>query len=230
LLPFPGDLIDLLPFLGNILKVTAAFCGIHLLGVIFVPDILAISSSPRRNGNSELALRSFCRAAEEKDIAVELIRLHELRLSPCRGCELCARDGKCVVEDNMQPLYKKVAEARGLVLATPIYFGSLSAQLKIFIDRFECWWHAKYRLKKPFVLPEQKKAGFLLCAGALRKPEFGDNAAFIAGVFFHSINYHYDGMLHLQGLDNMGAINSNPAALKDAYDAGKEFVRSRLLL
>ena len=192
-------------------------------------SLLAISSSPRRHGNSELALRAFCRAAEEKAITVELIRLHELKLNPCRGCELCARDGFCVVEDNMQPLYKKVAAAQGLVLATPIYFGSLSAQLKIFIDRFECWWHAKYRLKKPFVLREQQKAGFILCTGALHKPEFGHNAAFISGVFFNSINYHYGGMLHLQGLDARGEIESNPAALQAAYDAGAEFVRTQLL-
>lgn len=193
-------------------------------------SLLAISSSPRRHGNSELALLSFCRAAEEKDVAVEVIRIHELGLKPCRGCDRCAGDGICVVADKMQPLYEKVAAVKGLVLATPVYFGSLSAQLKIFMDRFQCWWQAKYRLRKPFVLPAQKKAGFIICTGALHKPEYGDNIAAIGKVFYHNINYHYGGILCLQGLDKKGEINSNPAALKAAYDAGEKYVRTRILL
>ncbi|NLA11484.1 MAG: flavodoxin family protein [Firmicutes bacterium] len=192
-------------------------------------NILAISASPRRNGNSELALRSFCRAAEENGITVELIRLQELRLEPCRGCELCEADGICVVKDKMQPLYEKVAAVKGLVLATPIYFGSLSAQLKIFMDRFQSWWQAKYRLDKPFVRLEDEKIGYIISTGALQRPDFADNAVAIAKVYFHSINYHYGGSLSLQGLDRKGEINADPAALDKAYDAGKEFV-SRYLL
>ncbi len=188
--------------------------------------ILAISSSPRRNGNSELALHSFCRAAEEKNIAVETIRLQELKLEPCQGCERCAADGICIVRDRMQPLYDKVAAAEGLVLATPVYFGSLSAQLKIFMDRFQCWWQAKYRLNKPFVLPSQRKAGFIICTGALHRPEFGDNVEAVAKVFFHSINYSFKGSLFLHGLEHKGEINDKPEDLKAAYDAGKEYAES----
>ncbi len=192
-------------------------------------NLLAISSSPRRGGNSELALRIFCQAAEEKGISVEMLRLHELNLKPCRGCDRCAADGICIIADKMQPLYEKVASVKGLVMATPIYFGSLSAQLKIFIDRFQCWWQAKYRLKKPFVLPAQNKAGFIICTGALHKPEYGDNIEAIGKTFFHNINFYYGGILCLQGLDKKGEINNNPAALKAAYDAGKKFVNTLIL-
>lgn len=191
--------------------------------------ILAISSSPRRNGNSELALRSFCRAAEEKNISVEIARLHELRLEPCRGCEHCAADGICIVKDKMEPFYDKVAAAKGLVLATPVYFGSLSAQLKIFMDRFQCWWQAKYHLKEPFVHLSQNKVGFVICTGALHRKDFGDSVEAIGKIFFHTINYHFGGFLFLQGLDRKGEIKNDPAALKAARDAGVEFVQSHLL-
>lgn len=153
-----------------------------------------------------------------------MIRLHELGLKPCQGCDQCARTGRCIIDDQMQPLYEKVAAVKGLVLATPIYFGSLSAQLKIFMDRFQCWWQAKYRLKKPFVLPAQNKAGFIICTGALHKPEYGNNIAAIGRVFFHNINFYPGGILCLQGLDKIGDINGSPAALKAAYDAGVTFV------
>lgn len=191
--------------------------------------MLAILSSPRRNGNSELALRSFYRAAEEKNIPVEIARLHELRMETCRGCERCAADGVCIVKDTMEPFYDKVATVKGLVLATPIYFGSLSAQLKIFMDRFQCWWQAKYRLKNPFVDLRQNKAGFIICTGALYRKDFGDNIEAIGKVFFHTINYHFGGFLFLPGLDQKGDIKNDPAALKAAYDAGEEFVQSYLL-
>lgn len=191
--------------------------------------ILAISSSPRRGGNSELALLSFCRAAEERGIPVEVIRLQGLNIEPCRGCELCAADGICIVKDRMQPLYDKVATVSGLVLATPVYFGSLSAQLKIFMDRFQCWWQAKYRLHRPFVLPSQKKAGFIICTGALHRPEFGDNVEAVAKVFFHSINYSFKGSLFLHGLEHKGEINGKPEDLKAAYDTGNNFVETSLV-
>ncbi len=195
-----------------------------LWGGDLLADILAISSTPRRNGNSELALRYFCRAAEESNISVEMIRIHELTLEPCRGCERCAADGICIVADKMQPLYDKVATAKGLVLATPVYFGSLSAQLKIFIDRFQCWWHAKYTLNRPFVQLSQHKAGFIICTGALHRPEFGDNVEAVGKVFFHSINYHFGGFLCLQGLESRGEIKNDPATLKTAYNEGVNFL------
>jgi multimeric flavodoxin WrbA len=191
--------------------------------------LLAISSTPRRGGNSEAALHSFCRAAEENNISVEIVRLQELRLEPCRGCERCEADGICVIKDRMVPLYQKVAAVDGLVLATPIYFGSLAAQLKIFMDRFQCWWQAKYRLKKPFVELAQNKAGFVLCTGALHRKDFGDNVEAVSRVFFHSINYHFGGFLCLQGLDRKGEIEKDTAALLAAYEAGKKFVSTYLL-
>jgi len=191
--------------------------------------LLAISSTPRRGGNSEAALHSFCRAAEENNISVEIVRLQELRLEPCRGCERCEADGICIIKDRMVPLYQKVAAVDGLVLATPIYFGSLAAQLKIFMDRFQCWWQAKYRLKKPFVELAQNKAGFVLCTGALHRKDFGDNVEAVSRVFFHSINYHFGGFLCLQGLDRKGEIEKDTAALQAAYEAGKKFVSTYLL-
>ena len=113
------------------------------------PNLLAVSSSPRRGGNSETLLKAFLEGASKKGWQGETVRLNELSLKPCQDCDGCAKDGRCVIKDDMQLLYPKVLAARGLVLATPIYFGSVSAQLKIFIDRFQCWWQAKYPLQSP---------------------------------------------------------------------------------
>ncbi len=185
--------------------------------------LLAISSSPRRNGNSELLLNSFGEGAKEAGRRVETVRLNDLRFRPCQACDRCSSTGKCVIKDDMQNLYPMVETAGGIVLATPIHFGSISAQLKMFIDRFQCWWHAKYTLKSPFVRLEENRPGFLICCGALKNKEYCANALQIGKVFFHNINYSYAGFLCKQGFDLKGSIAENPANLKEAWQAGFDF-------
>jgi multimeric flavodoxin WrbA len=182
--------------------------------------LLAISSSPRRGGNSEILLHSFCRAFQEEGWTIRMIRLNELRYRPCQACDHCAGTGACVQRDDMAEVYTMVRSARAMVLATPIYFGTVSGQLKTFIDRFQCWWQAKYQLKQPFVRREENRAGFLICAGALRKPEYCASASAVAAVFFHNLNFHYKGSHCLQGYDAKDSIKNEPPAVDAAYRAG----------
>lgn len=192
--------------------------------------VLAVVGSPRPGGNSDLLTGSFLTGARERGVeSVEIIYLNQLNLRPCQGCDGCATDGICIIADDMQEIYRQVQTASGVLLASPIYFEGLSAQAKIFIDRFQCWWQAKYRLKKPFVELAQNKAGFVLCTGALHRKDFGDNVEAVSRVFFHSINYHFGGFLCLQGLDRKGEIEKDTAALLAAYEAGKKFVSTYLL-
>jgi len=185
--------------------------------------LLAVSSSPRRNGNSEILLNNFLEGSQKAGLKVKMIRLNEFSFLPCQACDRCASDGRCVIKDDMQNLYPLVECASGIVLATPIFFGSMSAQLKMFIDRFQCWWQAKYRLHKPFVRPEENRPGFLICCGALPKKEYCTSAVAIGKVFFHNINFKFAGSLCKQGYDEKGSIAQNPANLEEAERAGYEF-------
>ncbi len=186
--------------------------------------LLAISSSPRRNGNSELLLQSFNEGVQDGGGKVNSLRISELQFSPCKACDRCATSGECILQDDMQSIYPLIVSAGAMVLATPIYFGSLSAQLKMFIDRFQCWWYAKYRLKEPFVKPEEGKPGFFMSVGALRNKDHAQNALAVARVYFHTINYRYVDSLSCCGLDKKGAIGKQPDALQNAYEAGRSFV------
>lgn len=187
-------------------------------------SLLAISASPRKGGNSETLLDAFLLGTGEK-ISIEKIRLNPLSMRPCQACDRCATGGKCAVRDDMQVIYPLVASARALVLATPIYFGSVSAQLKIFMDRFQCWWQAKYILKKPFVDPAEERPGTILCSGALHRPAYCESAAAIAKVFFHNINFKYSGQLCFQGFDERGSLARKEERLAEARRAGEKFAR-----
>ena len=98
-------------------------------------NVLIVSSSPRKNGNSELLCKEFCEGALEMGHNAELVRLADLRIGYCKGCYACRKKGRCVQEDDMPALLEKVRAADVLVLATPVYFYCMSAQLKTFIDR-----------------------------------------------------------------------------------------------
>lgn len=186
-------------------------------------NVLAVSSSPRRNGNSELLLNSFRKGVEDKGHRVWYVRLNTSNFSLCQACDLCAEDGECILEDDLQEVYEQVARASGIVLATPVYFGSMSAQLKMFVERFQGWWHAKYNLKRPRVKSEENRPGFFICVGALKKKSYCENALEIARVFYHNVNYRYYDCLFYRGVDDKGAIKSYPGALQEARSAGQRF-------
>jgi multimeric flavodoxin WrbA len=99
------------------------------------PKVTAFIGSPRKGGNSELLTKELLKAAEEEGAETEAIRLAEYDLKPCDACLACRKTKKCKIEDDGEKLFNKVMEADGIVLATPVYFGSCSPQTKIFVDR-----------------------------------------------------------------------------------------------
>ena len=98
-------------------------------------NIIIVSSSPRKDGNSETLCKEFKKGAMDAGHRVELICLREYKLNYCTGCYSCANTGKCFQEDGLNELSQKLIEADVIVFASPVYFYSMSGQLKVFIDR-----------------------------------------------------------------------------------------------
>ncbi len=98
-------------------------------------NVLIISSSPRRGGNSDLLCDQFLKGAQEAGHRVEKIRLSEQKIHYCTGCGVCNATHRCVQPDDMALLLEKMVQADVIVLATPVYFYSMDGQLKTFIDR-----------------------------------------------------------------------------------------------
>ena len=96
--------------------------------------ILGISGSPRRMA-TEHSLGEALRMLEEQGLETEQFNLRGKKISPCRHCDYCLKNKECIEKDDMYQLYPLLAEADGLVIATPVYNGSMSAQTKIAIDR-----------------------------------------------------------------------------------------------
>lgn len=97
--------------------------------------VLIISSTPRKNGNSQILCEAFEKGAKETGNDVELISLRENRINYCVGCYGCRKTGKCVQKDGMNEILDKMLDADVLVFGTPIYMYDVCGQLKTFIDR-----------------------------------------------------------------------------------------------
>lgn len=103
--------------------------------------VLILSGSPRKDGNSDLLCDEFAKGAAEAGHEVEKVRVAQQNIHPCIACYHC-RDhgGECVFTDDMAELLQKMIDADVLVLASPVYFYSIDAQLKAVIDRTVARW------------------------------------------------------------------------------------------
>ena len=103
--------------------------------------VLILSGSPRKSGNSDLLCDEFMRGAQEAGNEVEKIRVAEKKIAPCSACYYCRQSGgACAHKDDMAEILQKMIDADVLVLASPVYFYSIDAQLKAVIDRTVARW------------------------------------------------------------------------------------------
>ncbi|NLE95714.1 MAG: flavodoxin family protein [Dehalococcoidia bacterium] len=96
---------------------------------------LGISGSPRSGGNCEFLTQHTLKALAEEGIETEFISLAGLSIGHCTGCYACKNEHRCIIEDDLAPIYEKMLAADGIILATPVYFSSASSLMKAFMDR-----------------------------------------------------------------------------------------------
>ncbi len=164
--------------------------------------ILILEGSPRPNGNSCILSNEFARGAEEAGCSVDKIQISRKKISGCLGCNACYRNGgSCVQKDDMEEIRAKMLEADVIVLASPIYFYSMTAQMKALVDRTYAFFNQLAGKTFYFVItcaatdasytetmlaslrgftccvPEAKEGGAVLGVGAMEAGEIRSSAA-----------------------------------------------------
>lgn len=182
-------------------------------------NIVAINASPRRGGNTETLLERFLRGASGQGAVIKSFVLAEMEFSPCMECEGLGNNTGCVVNDELQELFPEVDKADVVVLGAPIFFGSLCAQAKMMVDRFQCRWRAKEILKLD--LAQKRKKGVFICVEASERDDFLQNAKSIVRNFFATINAEYSAEIFCRGVDVKKAVLKRPEALHQAESLGK---------
>ena len=183
--------------------------------------VLGICGSPRRGGNTEVLLDKALEGAASSGAECEKIVLSDLKIAPVseEEYEKTSSEGFSPVADDMHTIYRKIKEADALIIASPVFFGSLSTQTKMMIDRFQCIWVAR-NINKTEPYPDRKPGAFL-CAGAAERKDFFDNARSIIKHFFATVNRHYGEELFCPGLDKKGDALKRPEYLEKAYELGR---------
>ncbi len=114
--------------------------------------ILILSSSPRKGSNSEALAASFARGAAEAGNEVETILLRETQYGFCKGCMACFKLGRCVIKDDAVEIVAKMHDADILVFATPVYYYSVSGQLKTILDRANPLYGTDYAFTQVYLM------------------------------------------------------------------------------
>lgn len=179
--------------------------------------VLGVLGSPRRGGNTELLLDAALEGAAEEGASIEKVVLDALDIRPCTACDGC-RDGiRCVLNDDMAALYPKIEDADAIVLASPVYFESVTAQTKAFIDRCQLFWCRKYLLG----MKGKRRAGALLAVGARVRTDFHAPEA-TARALFHTLDAMPCQVLAYAGFEEPRSIEDHPDALRESRELGRQ--------
>lgn len=187
--------------------------------------VVAIFGSPRADGNSDILLNHSIQGAEAGGAEVQKIVVRDLQIAPCNSCGGCFDKGECVIHDDMQKVYAHLVDTDGIMVASPIYFMSVSAQLKALIDRCQAFWARKYILHLPVRKGARIANGFLIATAARSsEEEFFTGAVKTIKAFFHVLDTKYVGDLLCCGLEEKGTANTRRDLLQKAFNAGKQLL------
>jgi multimeric flavodoxin WrbA len=178
--------------------------------------VLVFKGSPRENGNSSALAEKAAEGARVAGAEVECFSLHRMDIRPCDACDTCQETGVCVLSDDMQALYPKLEKAGAIVIASPIYWFTVSAQTKLFIDR----WYAMETPRGNAL--KGKQFGILLT--------YGDTDPYSSGAI-NAIRTFQDMLRYLGG--NLAGIvygtamdprdvHKQPKLMQDAFQLGQK--------
>jgi multimeric flavodoxin WrbA len=189
-------------------------------------NIIAIYGSPRRNGNSAALLQQAVTGARQEGAHVEEVFLRDYKISPCLEIYNCIKTGECAIRDDFPEILAKVEASDGIMLASPIFFYSVSAHTKIFMDRCQSLWVRKYWIEKQVFgeAPETRK-GLFISVGATSGKKLFDGAILTVKYFFDVLNAGLWKTILCRGVDRRGEIDKKTDYLTEAFDAGKELAQ-----
>ncbi len=180
--------------------------------------ILGIMGSPRIKGNTDLLLEEALRGAKSRQAEVEKLIVDKMKITPCKEYYACLKDGNCIIRDDMDIIIPKLLEADGVIVASPMFFYGVSAQLKALIDRCQALWARRYVLK---TLPESSKKGAFIGVGATKGKQLFEGSILTVKYFFKAFGVEYADELLVRGVDKRGEIKEHPDMLAKAYELGE---------
>ncbi|WP_455539722.1 flavodoxin family protein [Terrisporobacter sp.] len=175
-------------------------------------NILIISASFRKGGNSDLLSNEFIKGAREAGHQVEKIYLTDKKMEFCRGCLVCQTTGKCIIKDDIAEVLEKMRKVDVIVFTTPIYYYEMSGQMKTFLDRSNPLFPGDYNFKDIY---------YILTAADENEESTKGPLKGLDGWIYCFEQAKLSGTLFAGGVTDKADIEKFPAKLKEAYEMGK---------
>jgi multimeric flavodoxin WrbA/protein-tyrosine-phosphatase len=181
--------------------------------------VLGLQGSPRKKGNTNYLLTEFMKAAEKSGARTHIIDVCRKNIIPCKEYVVCEKKGFCPIDDDVKDeVYPLLRQADVVVIATPIFFYNMTAQLKAVIDRCQTFWARKYKLKLKDPGANMRR-GFLLAVGATRGKNLFEGLNLTAQYFFDAVWAKFEGSLTYRGIEGPKDLAGNPTVLEDVAKA-----------
>ncbi len=186
--------------------------------------VLGFQGSPRKKGNTSFLLATFMQAVEKLGAQTQIVDVARKNITPCKEYVVCERKGYCPIDDDVKSeIYPLVRQAEVVVLATPIFFFNMTAQLKAVVDRCQTFWARKYKLK--LTDPAKKtKRGFLLSVGASKGKSLFEGLQLSAKYFFDAIDARFEGSLTYREIEGPKDMARHPTVSADVEKAAADLI------
>ncbi len=175
-------------------------------------NVLVLSSTLRKNGNSELLAKEFFKGAQEAGNNVEFVTLQDKEIKFCKGCLACQKLGSCVIKDDSIEITEKMKNADVIAFASPIYYYEMSGQLKTMLDRANALFTSDYKFRDIY---------FLSTAADSDKHSADIAIQGIKGWIACFSKTEFKGAVLAAGVEAPGDV-INSSAMKEAYELGKD--------
>ena len=177
--------------------------------------ILGLQGSPRKKGNTQFLLETFMQSAAKRGARTQIIDVTRKDIIACKELVVCEKKGYCPLEDDvLREIYPLLRKAEIVVLASPIFFYNMTAQLKAVVDRCQTFWARKYRFKLADPAKPMRK-GFVLSVGATKGKNLFEGLLLSAKYFFDAIDAQYEGGLTYRGIEGPKDMANHPGVVEE---------------
>ena len=187
--------------------------------------VVGLQGSPRKKGNTNFLLSTFMTAAEKLGARTIVIDVTKKKIIPCKEYTVCEKKGYCPIEDDVKDeIYPLLREAELVVLATPIFFYNMTAQLKAVVDRCQTFWARKYKLKLKDPGASMRR-GFLLAVGATKGKNLFEGLNLTTQYFFDAIWAKFDDRLTYRGIEGPKDMAAHPTVIQEVEEAAERLLQ-----
>jgi multimeric flavodoxin WrbA len=189
---------------------------------VFGLKVCGIVGSPRKNGNVDLLVSEVLKGAASKGAKTCKLYLNDMNIKPCQSCGIDPDPKHCLFDDDMGRVYDVLENCDVVVLGSPVYFDSVSAQVKLMVDRSNCLMPYVEKADGTFGferrLKRKKKGVFVVVSG--KEQELDAILATVKGFFLWANIERVETVSYAHDDNELGSVENNKEKMKQAFNAG----------